>query len=36
VNANQTFMLIIALIAAGLIIWRHRETIFSHGSDRQT
>ncbi len=28
VNANQTLMLIIALAAAGLIIWRHRETIF--------
>jgi phosphatidylglycerol:prolipoprotein diacylglycerol transferase len=28
VNANQTLMLIIALAAAGLIVWRHRETIF--------
>lgn len=28
VNANQVFMLIIALLAVGLIIWRHRETIF--------
>ena len=33
VNANQTFMLIIALTAAGLIIWRHRGAIFSHDSD---
>lgn len=29
VNANQTLMLVIALSAAGLIIWRHRGTIFS-------
>ena len=36
VNANQTFMLIIAFTAVGLIIWRHRGTIFSNGSDPQT
>lgn len=29
VNANQALMLVIALSAAGLIIWRHRRTIFS-------
>lgn len=28
VNANQTFMLVIALFAAGLIVWRHRGKLF--------
>ena len=28
VNANQTFMLIIAFFATGLIIWRHRAKLF--------
>lgn len=32
VNANQTLMLVIAVLAAGLIIWRHRGTIFSNKS----
>jgi len=30
INANQTLMLVIALIAAGLIIWRHRDSIFAN------
>ena len=33
VNANQTLMLVIALISAGLLVWRHRETIFKHDSE---
>ncbi len=36
VNANQTLMLVIAVLAAGLIVWRHRETIFSSGSQDQS
>ncbi len=32
VNANQTLMLIITLASAGLIAWRHRETIFPPGA----
>jgi phosphatidylglycerol:prolipoprotein diacylglycerol transferase len=28
INANQAFMLLIAVAAAGFIIWRHRETLF--------
>jgi len=28
INANQTLMLVIAIIAAGLIVWRHRDSIF--------
>lgn len=35
VNANQAFMLIIALTAAGLIIWRHRESIFPGNTESQ-
>jgi phosphatidylglycerol---prolipoprotein diacylglyceryl transferase len=33
VNANQTFMLVIAVFAAGLIVWRHREKLFSGKSN---
>jgi phosphatidylglycerol:prolipoprotein diacylglycerol transferase len=33
VNANQTLMLVIALAAAGLILWRHRDTIFPRGDE---
>lgn len=33
VNANQTLMLIIAILSASLIIWRHRESIFSSRSE---
>ena len=33
VNANQTLMLVIALAATALIIWRHREEIFKRGSE---
>jgi phosphatidylglycerol---prolipoprotein diacylglyceryl transferase len=33
VNANQTFMLIIAIFATGLIIWRHRVKLFSGQSE---
>jgi phosphatidylglycerol:prolipoprotein diacylglycerol transferase len=36
VNANQTFMLVIALFAAGLIVWRHREKLFSGKSTPPT
>lgn len=36
VNANQTLMLVIAVLAAGLIVWRHRETIFAKGSQGQS
>jgi len=32
INANQTLMLVIALVSIGLIIWRHREEIFSRRS----
>jgi hypothetical protein len=32
INANQTLMLVIALVSIGLIIWRHREDIFSRRS----
>ena len=35
VNANQAFMLIIALMSAGFLIWRHRESIFPGDSDLQ-
>jgi phosphatidylglycerol:prolipoprotein diacylglycerol transferase len=35
VNANQTLMLVIALASAGLIIWRHRETIFTRRSQTE-
>jgi len=29
INANQTFMLVIALLAGGFLIWRHRQTLFN-------
>lgn len=32
VNANQTLMLVIALASAGMIVYRHRETIFTRES----
>ncbi len=28
INANQTLMLVIALLSAGFIVWRHRSTLF--------
>jgi phosphatidylglycerol:prolipoprotein diacylglycerol transferase len=28
VNANQTLMIIIALVSVGFLLWRHRETVF--------
>ena len=31
VNANQTLMLVIALSATGILIWRHRKAIFNRG-----
>lgn len=30
INANQTLMMIVAILSAGLLIWRHRERIFSN------
>lgn len=36
VNANQTFMLLIAITAAALIIFRHREQIFAKSVDTNT
>lgn len=33
VNANQTLMLVIALASAGLIVWRHRERIFTRNQE---
>lgn len=35
VNANQTLMLLIAMAAAGLIVWRHRETIYPHQTNEK-
>ena len=29
INANQTMMIVIALLAGGFLIWRHRDDIFS-------
>lgn len=36
VNANQTLMLVIALASAGLILWRHRATLFARESKAKT
>lgn len=35
INANQTFMILIALASGGFLVWRNRERLFSSSEDAQ-
>ena len=35
INANQTFMLLIAIASAGFIVWRHRKSLFGQGEESE-